>query len=100
MLIDGEKSIDANNNGDDSSRIQPATNSRLYYGSHALGGLFGGGIVGFLFKGNPIAGAFLLTPMMLAVAKIEMSLDEYREDRLVQLLENIDQDSGEEQSSA
>mmetsp|Transcript_23600 Transcript_23600/g.51112 ORF Transcript_23600/g.51112 Transcript_23600/m.51112 type:complete len:187 (-) Transcript_23600:343-903(-) len=101
MLIDG-KSIASNpddDNGDDSSIIQPTTNSRLYYGSHALGGFFGGGVVGFLFKGNPMAGAFLLTPIMLGIGKIEVSLDEYRNERLQQLIKDIDQESDQEQNS-
>jgi hypothetical protein len=58
----------------------------LRYSSHALGGLFGGGVVGFLFQGKPLAGAVLFTPMMLIVGKIEGLLDEYRAERMGQLM--------------
>mmetsp|Transcript_26068 Transcript_26068/g.44436 ORF Transcript_26068/g.44436 Transcript_26068/m.44436 type:complete len:187 (+) Transcript_26068:80-640(+) len=73
--------------------LQSTTSSQplQHYGSHALGGMFGGGVVGFLFQGKPLAGAFLLTPLMLGIGKIEASLDEYRTKRLQQLLEDHDQ---------
>ncbi len=60
----------------------------LLYGSHALGGLLGGCVVGFLFQGKPLAGALLLTPIMLGIGKIELSLEEYRRKRLRQLVED------------
>ena len=61
------------------------TNPTMHYGSHALGGLSGGSIVGFLFHGKPWAGAALMMPLMLGVGKIEISLDEYRSERLRQI---------------
>jgi hypothetical protein len=61
--------------------------SAVHYGSHATAGLLGGGIVGFLFQGKPMAGAILLTPIMLAVGKIEASVDDYRTERLQQLMD-------------
>ena len=87
LIVDG-KSIDSSSNsgGEISSAAQPAVNSGLHYGSHALGGLMGGGVVGFLFQGKPLAGALLMTPMMVAVGKIEASVDEYRTERLRQLV--------------
>jgi hypothetical protein len=48
--------------------------------------LTGGGVVGFLFQGKPLAGALLMTPMMLAIGKIEASVDEYRTVRLRQIM--------------
>ncbi|KAL7538200.1 hypothetical protein ACHAXR_008360 [Thalassiosira sp. AJA248-18] len=78
ILMD-EKSIPLNAGGSEttSSMIQPPIpNPRLLYGSHALGGLAGGGVVGFLFHGKPWAGAFLLVPIMLGIGRLEISLDE------------------------
>lgn len=59
----------------------------LLYSSHALGGICGGGIVGFLYQGNPFRGIFLLTPMMLGIGKLEISLDQYKASRIEQLRE-------------
>mmetsp|Transcript_36641 Transcript_36641/g.76889 ORF Transcript_36641/g.76889 Transcript_36641/m.76889 type:complete len:164 (-) Transcript_36641:358-849(-) len=70
-----------------SAILQSTLNPQLHYGSHALGGLFGGLIVGFLFKRKPLAGTFLLTPVMLGIGKIEISLEEYRNKRLQELIE-------------
>jgi len=69
------------------SIIQPPINTKLIYGSHLLGGLMGGGVVGFLFQSKPLAGAFLLAPIMLGIGKIEVSLDEYKSERLQQLVD-------------
>lgn len=74
-------------------------NAALHYGSHALGGLLGGGVVGFLFQGKPLAGAMLVTPMMLIVGKIEALLDEYRTERMGQLMAERD-DIFEDEKSA
>lgn len=83
---DGKPIIDSNDKLSATTRTtQSNINLGLHYGSHGLGGLLGGGIVGFLFQGKPMAGAMLLTPMMLAVGKIEASADEYRTERLQQL---------------
>jgi len=71
------------------STIQSPINPKLIYGSHFLGGLMGGGVVGFLFQNKPMAGAFLLAPIMLGIGKIEVSLDEYKSERLQQLV-NMD----------
>ena len=47
----------------------------------------GGSVVGGLFQGKPMAGAFLLAPIMLGIGKIEVSLDEYKSERLQQLVD-------------
>lgn len=65
---------------------QPTINPKIHYTSHTIGGLFGGSIVGFLFQGKPLAGAFLLTPIMLCIGKLEVKLDEYKVERLQQLI--------------
>mmetsp|Transcript_22382 Transcript_22382/g.36833 ORF Transcript_22382/g.36833 Transcript_22382/m.36833 type:complete len:161 (+) Transcript_22382:197-679(+) len=71
----------------ESSAIKPATPStNIVYASHALGGCLGGGIAGFLFQGHPFAGAFLLTPLMLCAGKMELKLEEYKAERLRQLV--------------
>jgi len=85
------------NDSDEVKRIEstgsiiqsPPINPKLIYGSHFLGGLMGGGVVGFLFQNKPMAGAFLLAPIMLGIGKIEVSLDEYKSERLQQLV-NMD----------
>ena len=93
LLMEEDKPSTANvdSNTDTPSIILQSTtttriaNPKMHYGSHALGGLFGGSIVGFLFHGKPWAGAALMVPLMLGMGKIEESLDEYRSERLQQL---------------
>ena len=68
------------------TKITPLNN--ILYASHALGGCFGGGVAGFLFQGNPFAGAFLLTPLMLCACKVELELEEYKAQRLRQYMKN------------
>ena len=76
--------------GDASSAFSASNihQTKLHYGSHAIGGIMGGCVVGFLFQGKPLAGALLLTPLMLGIGKIELSLDDYRTKRLRQLVGN------------
>ncbi|KAL7504439.1 hypothetical protein ACHAXN_002133 [Cyclotella atomus] len=61
------------------------TSPNLLYGSHAIGGIWGGGVVGFLYQGNPFRGMLLLTPIMLGVGMLEISLNDYRASRMQQL---------------
>ncbi|KAL3827161.1 hypothetical protein ACHAXA_006716 [Cyclostephanos tholiformis] len=61
-------------------------NSGLHYGSHALGGFLGGGVVGFLFQGKPLSGSMLMTPMMIIIGKIEALVEEHRAERMRQLM--------------
>ena len=91
LLYDEYKTADAGiifHDGDiaSSATSSPSAHPKVHYASHALGGMFGGGVVGFLFQGKPIAGALLLTPIMLGIGKLELSIDEYRNERLRQLL--------------
>ena len=66
---------------------QSSATPNILYGSHALGGLCGGGLVGFLYQGNPIPGMILLTPIMLGIGKLEISLNAYKSSRMQQLNE-------------
>ena len=79
-LIDANTTIDQSVIDDSTAymtkRIQPTIDPKIHYGSHLLGGVCGGSVVGFLFHGKPLAGILLLTPIMLGVGKIEVSLDE------------------------
>mmetsp|Transcript_4417 Transcript_4417/g.8516 ORF Transcript_4417/g.8516 Transcript_4417/m.8516 type:complete len:162 (-) Transcript_4417:2871-3356(-) len=50
--------------------------------SHAMGGVVGGGITGFLFKGKPLQGILLLSPIMICVAYGEIRLQEYKRERI------------------
>lgn len=94
-LIDGAEPIEEGGRPADDgiaalSALRPTINPALHYGSHAVGGLCGGGLVGFLFQGRPVAGAFLMTPIMLCIGRIEVALDEYRVMRLKQIMEEGD----------
>lgn len=62
------------------------TEKRLFYGSHALGGMIGGGIAGALFQHRPIPGMLLCTPIMIGVAFAEEKFQEERQLRLQQHL--------------
>lgn len=53
--------------------------------SHGVGGMIGGAVAGGLFKGKPLPGMLLLTPIMIAVAFGEMRLQEYKIRRLKEL---------------
>jgi hypothetical protein len=89
-IIIRQSSILLTDDGNADGKLMIDSNDKLssvHYGSHATAGLLGGGIVGFLFQGKPMAGAILLTPMMLAVGKIEASVDDYRTERLQQLMD-------------
>ncbi len=55
------------------------------YTSHGLGGIVGGSVSGGLFKGRPIQGVMLLTPMMLGAAYGEMKLQDYKKKRIAEL---------------
>jgi hypothetical protein len=50
--------------------------------SHTLGGVIGGGITGFLFKGKPLQGVLLLSPIMMSVAYGEIRLQTYKRKRI------------------
>ncbi|KAL3783069.1 hypothetical protein HJC23_012106 [Cyclotella cryptica] len=72
--------------GTDSAReSKPSPN--LLYGSHALGGLVGGGLVGILYQGAPLKGSILFTPIMLGISQLEISLEKYKAERIQQLKE-------------
>mmetsp|Transcript_6116 Transcript_6116/g.8830 ORF Transcript_6116/g.8830 Transcript_6116/m.8830 type:complete len:171 (-) Transcript_6116:127-639(-) len=58
--------------------------------SHSLAGIFGGGYLGWVHQGKPIAGAVLFVPLMLGVAFTERKVDQYRIERLRQILEEHD----------
>lgn len=65
-----------------------STSPSILYGSHVLGGICGGGVVGFLYQGNPFRGMILLMPIMMGIGKIEISLNEYKMSRIQQLKES------------
>lgn len=66
---------------------------RLFYGSHALGGMIGGGITGALFQRRPIPGMMLCTPIMIGVAFAEQKFEEERQKRLRQLMATAEETS-------
>jgi len=84
--------------GDDDAPMMSRA-AAMTYGSHALGGFLGGGVVGFLFQNRALPGALLFTPIMLGVGKVELDLQEYRERRLEELLENDNEEQPSKPSS-
>lgn len=68
-----------------SSQEDPNT-EQVFYASHALGGMIGGGITGALFQHRPIPGMMLCTPLMIGVAYAELCFEKERKERLRQLL--------------
>lgn len=75
-------------------KLNGPNNTRVY-GSHALGGFLGGGVVGYLFQGRPFAGALVFTPLMLGIGQIEVSLKDYKAKRIQEVLEQTYQKSEE-----
>ena len=61
------------------------------FASHGIGGVVGGGIAGGLFQGRVLSGSLLFAPIMLGVAYGELRADEYKRDRLNQLLDKYDE---------
>jgi len=64
-------------------------NTRLF-ASHGFGGIVGGGISGGLFKGRPLQGMMLMTPMMLGFAFGELKLQKYRMKRIKELRDELE----------
>jgi hypothetical protein len=78
--------ISGSNSADDTHSAQQSMPSpNLLYGSHALGGFFGGGLVGVLYQGAPLRGSILFTPIMLGIGQLEISLEKYKAERIQQL---------------
>lgn len=72
--------IIVNNNTDEQ------TQQRVFYASHAIGGMIGGGITGALFQRRPLPGMALCVPLMVGVAYAEEKYAEERQERLRQLM--------------
>lgn len=53
--------------------------------SHALGGLSGGLVLGFLYNGRPSHGALFLTPIMMAAGYGQLLFDELKQERMQEL---------------
>lgn len=58
--------------------------TRVYI-SHGLGGVIGGGITGSIFKGKPLQGMLLLSPIMMFAAYGELWLQDYKRKRIKEL---------------
>jgi hypothetical protein len=74
---------DTNSTGftDSSEKLEK---TRLFV-SHGLGGIIGGGVAGGLFKGKPLPGIMLLSPLMLVAAYSEIRIQEYKRKRIKEL---------------
>mmetsp|Transcript_28919 Transcript_28919/g.29287 ORF Transcript_28919/g.29287 Transcript_28919/m.29287 type:complete len:157 (-) Transcript_28919:132-602(-) len=73
-----------------SDSVSALNEDRRHYISHGLGGLAGGALIGMIYKSSPLSGGLLFTPIMFAVAFAENQVDEYREERIRNLLDEID----------
>jgi hypothetical protein len=60
--------------------------------THALSGLFGGALLGGLYLGRPLRGAFFFVPVMLLVGTGEQYLQDLRRERLGQYEEEKQQE--------
>ena len=69
------------------------TKTKALYGSHALGGMVGGGIAGALFQRRPVPGMVLCTPIMVAVAFAEEKFEEKRQERLRKVMSQAEENS-------
>mmetsp|Transcript_22386 Transcript_22386/g.33123 ORF Transcript_22386/g.33123 Transcript_22386/m.33123 type:complete len:161 (-) Transcript_22386:685-1167(-) len=67
--------------------------TRLFV-SHGLGGIIGGGVAGGIFKGKPLPGIMLLSPLMLGAAYSEIRIQEYKRKRIKELQMEMEQKSG------
>ena len=63
--------------------------TRLFM-SHGMGGAVGGSLCGGLFKGRPLPGMLMLTPIMLGIAYGELRLQEYKKKRIKELMSMSD----------
>lgn len=59
--------------------------------SHALGGMLGGGCIGWLYRGRPLSGSFFFTPLMVGVAFLERRWKAYRLERLEDMIAQLEQ---------
>ena len=64
-----------------SSREQPVRR----FASHAIGGLLGGSLLGFLFIRKPVRGALFFTPIMLAVAVVDAKVAATKQGKLTEI---------------
>lgn len=79
---------------------QEDSNEQVFYASHALGGMIGGGIAGALFQHRPIPGMLLCTPVMVGVAYAELCFEKERQERLRQLLLNTNNEKNSDETYA
>ena len=62
--------------------------------SHAFGGVFGGGLNGYLYQRKPLRGMFFFLPVMMGIAFLELSWEQKKQERLQYLLQQqIDKNS-------
>ena len=58
--------------------------------SHTLGGMLGGACVGWLYRGRPLSGGLMFTPLMVGVAFAERRLNQHRLERIECLLSQLE----------
>lgn len=78
-------------------RNQIDSERRLILTSHAFGGVFGGGLNGYLYQKKPLRGMFYFVPVMMTIGFLELGWEEQRKQR-IQLLDNKRQSQDEKES--
>lgn len=63
-------------------RNETQNERHLVLGSHAMGGLMGGGLNGYLYHRQPIRGMFVFLPIMLGVGFLELEWERRRQARI------------------
>jgi|NOAtaT_6_FD_contig_51_2020448_length_644_multi_4_in_0_out_0_1 hypothetical protein len=58
--------------------------------SHALGGMLGGGCIGWLYRGRPLSGSFFFAPLMVGVAFLERRFKAYKLERLEEMIAQLE----------
>lgn len=52
------------------------------YVSHVLSGVMAGGLLGGIYKQRPLSGVLLFTPLMVGVAFVENSFEDWRQEKI------------------
>lgn len=68
---------------------------RLIFASHAFGGVFGGGLNGYLYQKKPLRGMFYFVPIMMTIGFFELGWKEQRKQRIESLGKPLSRDDEE-----
>jgi len=65
------------------------SDQRLTLSSYTFGGVFGGGLNGFLYQKQPIRGMIIFVPFMLGMGMIELELKRKKQKRIEELQRSV-----------